>query len=265
MSRGHLTVDRLFLRQKRCHWIHLFSSCFETRPKLIDRTKYGGEKIDTGNEKHRSLWNPCCSSGEKPPCTISCSEIQDVPGDERRRVVNFCWWALEWYCWHSRCMSTSGGRWGSHFYTCPGDPPSCWCISSARALLYDACEALGTEKLRAREFPQLAPLKSMRRHRKNSCGLFERMEWIKPIGCPELEAGILSLGNLLWDGNGGRDRWRYSSQSLQDKNTILMRFDCVFVNLLSTVMSQIWHFLSVKTKNVTKLTNKYDIRFTRFQ
>ena len=34
----------------------------------------------------------------------------------------------------------------------------------------------------------------------------------------------------------------------------LMRFDCVNVNLLSTIMSHLWHFLLEETKNVTNLT-----------
>ena len=45
----------------------------------------------------------------------------------------------------------------------------------------------------------------------------------------------------------------------------LVRFDYVNVNLLSTIMSQIWRFLSVETKKVTKLTNKCDIKSARCQ
>ena len=46
----------------------------------------------------------------------------------------------------------------------------------------------------------------------------------------------------------------------------LMRFDCVHVSLLSTIVSLIiWHFLSMDTKNVTKWTNEYDIKPIGFQ
>ena len=41
-----------------------------------------------------------------------------------------------------------------------------------------------------------------------------------------------------------------------------MRFDYVNVNLLNTFLSQIWHFLLMETKTLTKLTNKYDIKST---
>ena len=42
-----------------------------------------------------------------------------------------------------------------------------------------------------------------------------------------------------------------------------MHFDCVDVNLLSTIISQMWHFLLVEIKNITKLTNEHDIKFPR--
>ena len=200
--------------------------------------------------------------------------------------------------------------------------PTMLCISSARALLYDARRwgeksfvlvifATGASKVHEaprqiscgylREWNELSPLAVPRA---KFLRLFERMEWIKATGCPEKqiscgdlrewnessppavprskilaviwengmnqahrlsrEAGIVSLGNLLWDG-GDRDRWGYSSQSLQDKHTILMRFDCANVNLFRIIMSQIWHFLSMETKNVTKLTNECDIKSIGFQ
>ena len=44
-----------------------------------------------------------------------------------------------------------------------------------------------------------------------------------------------------------------------------MCFDYINVNLLSTIISQIQHFLLVEIKNVTKLTNEYDFKSTRFQ
>lgn len=37
-------------------------------------------------------------------------------------------------------------------------------------------------------------------------------------------------------------------------NLSLKRFDCDFVNFLSTIKSHIWHSISVKAKNDTKLT-----------
>ena len=43
-----------------------------------------------------------------------------------------------------------------------------------------------------------------------------------------------------------------------------MHFDCVNVNLLNTIMSKIQHFLLMKTINVIKLMNKYDIKSIEF-
>ena len=43
-----------------------------------------------------------------------------------------------------------------------------------------------------------------------------------------------------------------------------MHFDCVNINLLSTIKSQIWHFLSMETY-ATKWTNEYDIKSTGLQ
>ena len=42
----------------------------------------------------------------------------------------------------------------------------------------------------------------------------------------------------------------------------LRHFDCINDNFLNTILSQIWYFLSVETKNATKLKNGYDIKST---
>ena len=90
------------------------------------------------------------------------------------------------------------------------------------------------------------------------CTLVWSIHRLLTILCPNfVKAAILLFISVYYLSlqSGGMEHLETWSHSL-------MCFDCVNVNLLSTIISQIWHFLLVETKNDTKLTNKYEIKST---
>ena len=59
--------------------------------------------------------------------------------------------------------------------------------------------------------------------------------------------------------------WHEVSRDFKCELAYTCSFDYVNVDLLSTIISQIGHFLFVENKNVAKLTNEIDIKSTGFQ
>ena len=60
-------------------------------------------------------------------------------------------------------------------------------------------------------------------------------------------------------------QWSQLFCQVGSAHNTLIHFDFINFNLLSTIMSQLWHFLLVETENVTKLKNEYDIESTGYR